>query len=131
MSSLTREIEEIRAKRRKLRPPKRDRIIIKAAEDASVLLKHQFAGINPSRNYMSDVGMSERRWTWAMGLLRHCGMAYRYGEPGFGIKPIDSLDELDAGLNVLLQRTDKLLNTGTQELTELRIHMPTRYRREP
>lgn len=132
---LAKELQHLRSEVRRLRnskrPPPKHRILERAFNDATYMLKLAAVGESYSRDDMLLLGMSERRWTWAMGLLRHARMAYRYGESGIGIKPVDDLEELAAGLRTLDNHVRHLRNTGSPYLYELRMHMPRKYRREP
>jgi hypothetical protein len=46
------------------------RILRRALDDATVILAMQVSGYKPSRAFCLDLGMSERRFFWAVGLLR-------------------------------------------------------------
>lgn len=120
--------EEARRLRNAQRPPKRDRIIHAAHDDARVLLNFHAFSLSYSRRDMKDLGITERRWAWAMGLLRYCGMAYRYGEGKQGLKPFDDTEEYKAAVRTLEACVDKLVRTGSNDLQELRQHMPRKYR---
>lgn len=129
---LAKELQHLRSEVRRLRnskrPPPKHRILERAFNDATYMLKLAAVGESYSRDDMLLLGMSERRWTWAMGLLRHARMAYRYGESKQGIKPIDDMEELDAGLRTLKAHYMMLWDSGSDNLDELRMHMPRKYR---
>lgn len=118
--------------RNKLRPPRSHRILDRAALDAKLLLQHHAAGSATSRAWMGEVGLSERRWTWAMGLLRYCHMAYRYGVGRHGLKPFDPnpltmVEELQSAEKIIDAEVQNLKEFGSDNLSELRQHMPRKY----
>lgn len=107
-----------------------DRRLKRAYRDAAVLLKASGSGTMPTtRAYMAhpDHGkMSEQDWGWAMGLLRYAGLAYRYGEPGEGLKPISTMGQLKAALRILSETVNRLAAENDQ--TALNPYMARKYR---
>ena len=57
--------------RRRVAPSQHQRIIDRSREDAALLLHYRCSGIDCGRRWLNDTGvMSERRYGWALGLLR-------------------------------------------------------------
>ena len=74
-------IEELKAEIRQRIPlyPKRKRIFDRAIHDSYTLLGLAFAGESTSRDDMVRLGMSERRWRWAIPVLYRAGLRNRAG----------------------------------------------------
>ena len=93
------------------------RIARRALDDATRILHFRHAGIVCSRRNMLLDGMSERRWSWATGLLRLARLD--------NFTP-DDLVELDRALRRLETRYRQLL--ADDDLMALRARMPRKYR---
>ena len=93
------------------------RIARRAFDDATRILHFRNAGLVCSRRNMLLDGMSERRWHYALGLLRLA----RLGD----FVP-DDLHELDRALQRLETRYKQLLQD--EDLTALKARMPRKFR---
>ena len=75
-------------------------IVTKAELDAERMLRLRYAGTRPDRAVCKPYGITERRWHWALSLLRASGVygtIYRYHRGGqmytrYDVKPRLSLD---------------------------------------
>lgn len=76
LTALARENARLRAEvnevRRKLRPGRHERVVIKAREDAKLILHLRHAQAPTSRRWLAEAGfMTPWRFGWALGLLRY------------------------------------------------------------
>jgi len=110
--------KEARYLRSKLPPSRRRRILRRAYEDARRILHFRHAGVPTSRAVMLEDGLTERRWHWAMGLLRYARLG--------NVQP-RTLQELQTALDRLESRYKLLAEREDDRLLELRAHMPRSY----
>lgn len=111
-------------------PPWHIRRLRSAEVHAQYLLKSEAAGAPTTREYMVETQkMTESDWAWAMGLLRSAELAYRYGEDGDGIKPIENISMLKAKIASLAEHRERLERLPDPALHTLTQYMPRRYRK--
>jgi hypothetical protein len=93
------------------------RIIRRAYDDALTLIAWRFSGFSITRKWCNENGMSERRWTWAIGLLK---LARIYDNGDIAI------DDIERCQRILKLRYDELMDEE-RGLDRLRMKMPRRY----
>jgi hypothetical protein len=81
--------------------PKRKRIFEQAINDSYMLLGLAFAGISTSRDDMVGIGMSERRWRWAMPVLYRAGLRNKAG-----VWTVTDIDEARRSIDEVRRRAE-------------------------
>lgn len=94
------------------------RLLRRAHDDALAMLQWRHAGYYTSRDWCCEMGMSERRWTWARALL----MAARLWEHG-DIAPV----RFDVAADQLAQTVKRIRESDDDQLQVLRSRMPKKY----
>lgn len=117
-ATLRAQAAELRAR---VRPPRHERIIRQAAQDAALLLHYKHGAIPISRRWLDEAGiMSEWRYGWACGLLRYARV---YDAP------LPTLEALQMALGKVERKAAQLLAEGDRELFTLRAHSGLRFAR--
>ena len=95
IDQLTIKIANLQAENRFLRRKVKEnapagRILRQAHRDALVMLSWHFAGINPSRSFCAESGISVRRWAWARALMM-CARLYEGNNLSDDVLPEDAI----------------------------------------
>ena len=111
------EVHNLRAENRQLRkrlPDVRDmKRLRQAHRDAKAMLLRRFSGYSISRHECELVGISRRRWPWAIALLR-CAGVYKSGDV--------ALDDFNTAMGMLEREFEGMERAGT--VKRLRAAMP-------
>ena len=111
---LRRELAHLRAENKFLRESKPmsqrySKIVATAQADAIELIDSRWMSERTSKFYaFHSLGMSERRWFWAVALLRYCGVVSMGGRRG----------ELDFSVNLRADALGKLNNAATELIND-------------
>ena len=124
MARLASEVAQLRREanylRSRLPEGRHTRILRRSLDDASTILKHSHAGLPTSRRWLASAGvMSERRYAWAMGLIR---LARLDGAQ------LDTLEDLQMALQRLNRKYASLRDSDDTELIALRSRMAKPFR---
>lgn len=95
------------------------RILRRAYGDADTLLTWRFIGMTISRRWAVSAGISERRWAWAIGLLRYARI-YDRGDV--------VARDLETARSQLRLYYHRLRDIDDGQLLTLRARMPRKYR---
>ncbi len=107
---------ENRRLRRMTQNGKMGRALHRAAADARQLVTWRFAGYSVSRRNCEGYGMTQRRWAWAMALLRTARIVPYPGDSDAFL--VDDFDECIARVDAEVRRTE-----ASGELARLRMRM--------
>lgn len=107
---------ENRRLRRMTTNGKLGRVLHRAAADARQLVTWRFAGYSVSRRNCEGYGMTQRRWAWAMALLRAARIvAYPGDSDAFQVQ---DLNDCIARIDTEVRRTE-----ASGDLARLRMRM--------
>lgn len=94
------------------------RILHCAQADAQQLVAWRLAGYSISRRLCAGYGMSQRRWAWALALLRAAGVV---GWPG-GETDDFQVGDFEEALGKIEREAKRISEAGTLSKLEFRMH---------
>ena len=93
------------------------RMLHRTAADARQLIAWRFAGYSVSRRNCASYGMTQRRWAWAVAMLRAAEIV-----PYPGDSDAFQVEDLDAAIGMIDREVKRIEARGDLSRLELRMH---------